>query len=56
MEAVLQCGFESSKMIWQVDTVGNVDSVASADLTINDDKYTTSKIHQQDCIKTDYIY
>jgi len=42
-EAVLQCGFESSRLLWRVYTGGNEDSVANGADTIDNFKYSTSK-------------
>ena len=42
-EAVLQCGFESYRLDWDVYNGGNVIIIASRADTINGSKYSTSK-------------
>ena len=42
-DAVLQCGFESSSLYWDVHKGGNWDILADTGVTINNSKYSTSK-------------
>ena len=42
-EAVLHCGLESSKLIWNVHNGNDVDIIAADGDTVDDSKYTVSK-------------
>jgi hypothetical protein len=43
-EAVLQCGFEDRRLLWQVyNDDGSTDPVAGGDTTIDSSKYSVSK-------------
>jgi hypothetical protein len=42
-DAVLQCGFESSSLTWQVYNGGGWNIIADGGDTINNSKYSTSK-------------
>jgi hypothetical protein len=42
-EAVLQCGFESIKLTWNVHNGNDVDIIAADGATIDDSKYSVSK-------------
>jgi hypothetical protein len=42
-EAVLQCGFESIKLTWNVYNGNDVDIIAADGATIDDSKYSVSK-------------
>ena len=42
-KAVLQCEFESSKLLWRVYNVDSVDIIAAGGLTIDNSKYNVSK-------------
>jgi hypothetical protein len=42
-EAVLQCGFESIKLTWNVNNGNDVDIIAADGDTIDDSKYSVSR-------------